>query len=368
MRLRRRTGASNTPAAETPERPAAEYAGPVPPVSGEAEATQNWHRAALETMDSIWFRVDTEMRVVDASAAAVEVFGDLPLPQPTVVFTRSAAIETHARETLEGATGPWEEEASGGRRILRLRGVPLGAAGALLQVDDITEVRRLEAVRADFVANLAHELRTPVASLSLAAETLSAGLPPEEQQRFVGRIAEETAYIEGLLRTVSELAFLEGAVRLQASEFWLAEVVQESWRRVVDLLGAAQLDDQVPRNLVIRADRVRVAEIMQNLFENAHRYTPPGSSVDVGASADDDEVRVWVADKGPGIPPAELPRIFERFYKVDRARTRQGGGTGLGLAICKHLVSAHGGRIWAEAILGGGTRVSFTIPTRLTDI
>ncbi|HEV3234453.1 MAG TPA: sensor histidine kinase, partial [Candidatus Dormibacteraeota bacterium] len=115
-------------------------------------------------------------------------------------------------------------------------------------------------------------------------------------------------------------------------------------------------------------DRVRVAEIMQNLFENAHRYSPPGSAVHVGATVEDDEARVWVADEGPGIPPADMPRIFERFYKVDRARTRRGDGSGLGLAICKHLVSAHGGRIWAAPEPTAGTRVSFTIPNRLTDI
>ena len=319
-------------------------------------------------MDTIWFRVDSAMRVADASLPAVQLFGDVRLPQTVISFTRSVELEQHARQALDGATGPWEVEAAGGRRMLRVRGVPLGAAGALLQLDDVTEVRRLEAVRADFVANLAHELRTPVASLSLAAETLSGGVPPQEQQRFVARIAEETSYIEGLLRTVSELAFLEGSVRLQVSEFFVDEVVRESWRRVVDRQGPRELDDAVPRELQLQADRVRVAEIMQNLFENAHRHSPAGSTVRVGAASADREVQVWVTDEGPGIPPADLSRIFERFYKVDRARTRQGDGSGLGLAICKHLVSAHGGRISAEAVPGGGTRVSFTIPTPLTEI
>jgi len=221
----------------------------------------------------------------------------------------------------------------------------------------------LEAVRADFVANLDHELRTPVASLSLAAETLSGGVPQDEQQRFVSRIAEETSYIEGLLRTVSELAFLEGSVRLQITEFWLHEVVKESWRRVSDLLGPCDLEDGVPRDLRIRADRVRVAEIMQNLFENAHRYTPQASPVHVAAAAEATEVTISVTDEGPGIPPTDLPRVFERFYKVDRARTRRGDGSGLGAASCKHLVSAHGGRISAEAGPTGGTRVTFTLPS-----
>lgn len=337
-------------------------------MAGKTVAEPSWHRRALEAMDAIWFRVEPRMRVAEASAAAIEVFGDLPLPQPVISFTRSADLERHAQAALAGERGPWEVETSDGAHLLRVQAIGLGDAGILLQALDVSEVRRLEAVRADFVANLAHELRTPVASLSLAAETLSGGLPPEEQQRFVGRIAEETSYIEGLLRTVSELAFLEGSVRLQATDFWLGEVVRESWRRVVDLQGSAELDDAVPQDLRVRADRVRVSEIMQNLFENAHRHTPAGSRVQVGAVVDADEARVWVADEGPGIPPADLARIFERFYKVDRARTRRGDGSGLGLAICKHLVSAHGGRIWAEALPDHGTRVTFSLPLPLTEI
>ncbi|MFY9614031.1 MAG: ATP-binding protein [Candidatus Dormiibacterota bacterium] len=305
------------------------------------------------------------MHVVEASKPALELFGDLPLPQTVIAFTRSADIENHTRAALAGATRHWEVEAAGGRRTLQVQGVALGADGVLIQIEDITEVRRLEAVRADFVANLAHELRTPVASLSLAAETLSAGLPPDEQQLFVTRIAEETTYIEGLLRTVSELAFLEDSVQLQLTEFWLDEVIKESWRRVTDLQGASELKDQVPRDLEVRADRVRLSEIMQNLFENAHRYSPAGAPVHVDASIDGGEVTVRVTDAGPGIPPADIPRIFERFYKVDRARTRRGDGSGLGLAICKHLVSAHNGRIWAESVPAGGTRVCFSIPLDL---
>jgi two-component system phosphate regulon sensor histidine kinase PhoR len=274
-------------------------------------------------------------------------------------------VEERAREILGGATGPWEIDAANFRVTLRLQGVQLEDAGAFLYLSDITEVRRLEAVRADFVANLAHELRTPVASLSLAAETLSGGLPPDQAARFASRIAEETRYIEGLLRTVTELAKLEGEVKLQVTDFSLHDVVVDSWRRVVDRQGPAQLRDEVPSEVWVRADRERVAEVLQNLLENAHHYSPEGRPVTVGAGATPEQTTVWVVDEGPGIPPKELPRVFERFYKVDRARTRRGDGSGLGLAISKHLVSAHGGRIWAEPAELGGTRVSFTIPTRI---
>jgi two-component system phosphate regulon sensor histidine kinase PhoR len=322
----------------------------------------DWTREALERAAILWLRVDRSLRVIEASAAAHEFFERPALPVSLIAITRSPMLEDRARSLMAGETGPWDVDVANFGSVLRLRGVDLGDAGFFLHFEDITEVRRLEAVRADFVANLAHELRTPVASLSLAAETLSGGLPPQETATFAARIAEETRYIEGLLRTVSELALFEGEVKLQISEFNMHTVVLDTWRRVVARQGHGQLADEVPPDLWVRADPVRVAEVLQNLFENAHRFSPVGRPVTVGAEPGASETLVWVVDHGPGIPPTELPRVFERFYKVDRARTRRGDGSGLGLALSKHLVSAHGGRIWAESGDDGGTRVCFTLP------
>jgi two-component system phosphate regulon sensor histidine kinase PhoR len=309
-------------------------------------------------------RVDGALRVIEASASALEFFERPSIPGSVIAITRSPAIEDRIGEVFAGQPGPWEVEVANFGSVLRMTGLRLGADGAFLHFEDITEVRRLEAVRADFVANLAHELRTPVASLSLAAETLAGGLPPQETVTFAARIAEEARYIEGLLRTVSELALLEGEVKLQISEFNLHTVVLDTWRRVVARQGEGQLADEVPATMWVRADPVRVAEVMQNLLENAHRFSPEGKAVTVGAEERADETLIWVVDQGPGIPPTELPRVFERFYKVDRARTRRGDGSGLGLALSKHLVSAHGGRIWAESGEDGGTRVTFSLPSR----
>lgn len=325
----------------------------------------DWRRAALTAAPLPWLRIDSALRVVEASDAALQFFEQPVVPGSLIAVTRTPEIEARARQVLAGETGPWELDAGNFAGRLRLRGVGLDGDGAVIYLEDVTEVRRLEAVRADFVANLAHELRTPVASLSLAAETLSGGLPPDQAATFVARIAEETVYIEGLLRTVTELALLEGEVKLQLTAFNLRDVVVDSWRRVVDRQGATELRDQVPVDATIRADRVRVAEILQNLMENAHRFSPEGRPVTVGAETTPAQVMVWVIDEGPGIPPKELPRVFERFYKVDRARTRRGDGSGLGLAISKRLVSAHGGQIWAEPAESGGTRVVFTIPAEV---
>ena len=337
-------------------------------VSATATSTDgpDWKSAALQTGGMLWLRVDRALRVVEASASALEFFEQPTLPGSLIAITRSPTIEDRAREVQAGQVGPWEIDVANFGSVVRMRGVQLDDAGVFLHFEDVTEIRRLEAVRADFVANLAHELRTPVASLSLAAETLAGGLPPQETITFAARIAEEARYIEGLLRTVSELALLEGEVKLQISEFNLHTVVLDTWRRVVARLGEGELADQVPASMWVRADPVRVSEVMQNLLENAHRFSPEGRPVTVGAAADEGETLIWVVDRGPGIPPTELPRVFERFYKVDRARTRRGDGSGLGLALSKHLVSAHGGRIWAERGEEGGTKVTFTLPARLT--
>lgn len=326
-----------------------------PPTDG------GWEHDALQSLPAIWLHLDSQARVLHMSRAARETFADLRLPEGLVAVTRSVEIESRAHQVLAGEPGPWELESPSLAAVLRLHGVPV-SDGALLYFDDITELHRLEAVRADFVANLAHELRTPVASLSLAAETLAAGVSVEEQPRFVERISQEANYIGGILKTVTELASLEGPIELSVSDFWLSDVVLQSWRRVVDAQGSRSLTDLVPKELVVRGDRVKVAEILQNLLENAHRYSPNGAAVEVGAEPEEESIHVWVTDDGPGIPPADLPRIFERFYKVDRARTRRGDGSGLGLAISKHLVSAHSGRIWATAGPRGGTIVNFTLP------
>ena len=333
---------------------------PAPPLPPVEVPPVSWKVKAVD-FAGLWLRIADGLRVVEASPAAQSFFASPALPSSLVTVTRSASAEEFARLAVGGEQGPWDFDAPHFKRLLRMRAVNLGVDGTLLFLDDITELRRLESMRADFVANLAHEMRTPVASLSLAAETLSTDLPPREQRRFIERIAEETQYIAGLLRSVSELALLESEVELTLSSFVLHDVVAETWRRVTDRQGPGVLSNHVPRQMLLTADRVRVAEVLQNLVENAHRFSH-GSVVEVGARTGGSEVEVWVADNGPGIPPVELSRIFERFYKVDRARTRRGDGSGLGLAIAKHLVSAHNGRIWAAAAESGGTKITFTLP------
>jgi two-component system phosphate regulon sensor histidine kinase PhoR len=318
--------------------------------------------AALKGAPLAWARVDRGLNVLEASDWAKELFHAGEQPASLIALVRTPEAEDCAREILTGHLGSWEIDALHFGRRVRMSGVALDDGGAVLFFEDLTEVRRLESVRTEFVANLAHELRTPVTSLRLAIETLQSGLSDAERETFLARVLEGADYIGGVLDNLSQLARLEsGPVPLERELFFLVELVAETWARVVPSGSSVHVAVEVEPELQLDADRHKVAQVLQNLLENAHRYSPQEGVIVIAATARQGEVEVSVADQGPGMPPADLSRIFERFYKADRSRSRA-GGSGLGLAIAKHLVEAHGGRIWAEAAPEGGTRVAFTLP------
>ena len=258
-------------------------------------------------------------------------------------------------------------ERSDPRRFVRVLARPLGAGQLLLVLQDLTALRRLETVRSDFVANVSHELRTPLASLKAMAETLEDGAldDPPAARDFVGRMHRE---IDGLTQLVNELLTLtrieSGEERLRFSAIAPSELVIDAVRRMGALAGRAaiSLTAEVPTDLPpVSADAERIAQVLANLIHNAVKFTPAGGAVRVSAAAGEGVVRFAVRDDGAGLAPDELDRVFERFYKSDRARVR--GGTGLGLAIAKHLVQAHGGTIRAESPgPGGGATFTFTLP------
>jgi len=307
--------------------------------------------------------VDADLRMLEASPRAMAMMRTSSLPESLIAFCRTPEIETHAREVLQGKPGPWEVVAAHFDRRLRVSGVPVDSHSAVLFFEDLTELGRLEAVRAEFVANLAHELRTPVTSLRLAIETLTREMPEAERNVFLSRILEEADYISSVLDTLKQLADLErGTIPIEREEFALVPLVEETWGRIADKGVSVGLALAVPVGLTIFADRPKIGEVLQNLLDNAERYSPRDGTIEVGCERGPDQVTVWVKDEGPGISPLDLPRIFERFYKVERSHTRQGRGSGLGLAIAKHLIEAHGGRTWAESSEAVGTRVGFTLP------
>jgi two-component system phosphate regulon sensor histidine kinase PhoR len=241
-------------------------------------------------------------------------------------------------------------------------------SGAVIVLHDVTDLRNLERVRRDFVANVSHEFRTPLTAIQGFSETLLAGAinDPENRVKFLEIIQEHSRRLARLTEDLLMLSKMDAdrldleIRRLSVSQF--VESCVESAQRPAaekDLRISVNLQDRLPD---IAADRRRLAEVLQNLLDNATQYTPSGGQIMVSASSDGNEVKITVSDTGIGIPQVDQPRIFERFYRVDVARSREVGGTGLGLSIAKHLVEVHGGRIWVESEIGQGSQFHFTVP------
>jgi two-component system, OmpR family, phosphate regulon sensor histidine kinase PhoR len=252
-------------------------------------------------------------------------------------------------------------------RILRVTAVPLRLAGEdpglVLVIDDVTELRRLEHVRTEFIANVSHELRTPLTAIQGYLETLLGGALDEREhaRRFVEIAFRHTERLGRLLNDLTDLSNIElGKVSLRLAATPLGPLVDSVLELVAAKArdGSVALSAEVSERLVVQADHDRLVQVLINLTDNAVKYTPAGGAVAVRARpSDDGRVELSVSDTGIGIPRADLPRITERFYRVDKARSRELGGTGLGLAIVKHLVLAHGGDLAIESEEGRGTTV-----------
>ena len=241
-------------------------------------------------------------------------------------------------------------------------------SGAVIVLHDITDLRKLERVRRDFVANVSHEFKTPLTAIQGFAETLLAGAIDDAQNRvrFLEIILEHSQRLARLTDDLLRLSQMDAdrlglEIRGVGVQQFVESCVETAQRPAAerDLRISVNLSSRLPE---IAADRRRLAEVLQNLLDNAIQYTPPGGQIMLSASASGSEVTFTVSDTGIGIPQTDQPRIFERFYRVDVARSREVGGTGLGLAIAKHLVEVHGGRIWVESEVGQGSQFHFTVP------
>jgi two-component system, OmpR family, phosphate regulon sensor histidine kinase PhoR len=241
-------------------------------------------------------------------------------------------------------------------------------SGAVIVLHDITELRKLERIRRDFVANVSHEFRTPLTAIQGFAETLIGGAidDPQNRGRFLAIILEHSRRLarltEDLLRlSQMDAEQLEMEIRAVSVPQLIESCYEPAQRRATEkgLTLSLNVPSQLPE---VAADNRRLQEVLQNLLDNAIQYTLPGGKIVVSAETRGDEVILTVADTGIGIPQADQPRIFERFYRVDVARSREAGGTGLGLSISKHLVEAQGGRIWVESEVGVGSKFHFAVP------
>jgi two-component system phosphate regulon sensor histidine kinase PhoR len=240
--------------------------------------------------------------------------------------------------------------------------------GAVIVLHDISELRRLERVRQDFVANVSHEFKTPLTAIQGFSETLLTGALEDEKnnRRFLEIIRDHAARLGRLTDDLLKLARIEaGKLELEFQRVAIADIIESC--ATTTLMRASRrelsLDVNFPPALPpVRGDASLLREVLQNLLDNAVQYTQPGGKITLSAAPRDSEVVVTVADTGIGIPVAEKERIFERFYRVDAARSREVGGTGLGLSIAKHIVEAHGGRIWVDSSVGQGSQFHFSIP------
>jgi two-component system phosphate regulon sensor histidine kinase PhoR len=264
---------------------------------------------------------------------------------------------------LEGK--PAVHETDLGNRTVQLSALPL-TAGALVVIRDLTRTRQLEGVRRDFVANVSHELKTPLTSMRGFAEALAdAGLQQEMADEFLGRILANVDRMERLVDDLLDLARIEsGAWRPEPEELRAEPLVADAWASLQPVLEtrSIRLTVDIPEGTTLMADRDALHQVLSNLLDNAVRYSPDTSTVRLRALPSADSVRFEISDDGPGIPSAQIERVFERFYRVDAARSREAGGTGLGLSIVKHLVAAHGGEVGIDSVLGQGTTVWFTLP------
>ena len=244
--------------------------------------------------------------------------------------------------------------------------------GQIFVFHEVTRLKELENIRQEFVGNVSHELRTPLSLIKGFAETLLDGAKdhPEQSTRFLQKIDKHADRLLFLIEDLLTISRLEsGHVALNFQEVNLRELVQRTFEDFAARAADRKtiVENNIPESIIVRADADRLQQVLFNLVENAIKYGKPEGRVIISArETPDDKTEISVTDDGPGIPADSLPRVFERFYRVDRARARDTGGTGLGLAIVKHIVQAHGGEVWVQSELQKGATFFLTIPNRPT--
>jgi two-component system phosphate regulon sensor histidine kinase PhoR len=358
-------------------------------------------RAAQRRLEEVLGGMIEGVLVIDATGTVLlgnrraEVLLDLPradlqLGKPLIELTRHPDLHELVREVMNdgGAPGTFVRDLhlDGAKPlVLQVTATPMptspgGIRSFILVFHDVSDMKRLERIRRDFVANVSHELRTPLAAIGGYAETLLGGALDDAQhaRRFLGIIERHTVRLGRLVDDLLTLSDLElGRTELRRVALQAEDVVETTFevlRNRAEQAGIALSHDVAPDTPPLDADEDRLEQALVNLVDNAIKYTPQGGRVTVsappptcapdgaGAPPPDGYVEIAVADTGIGVPPEDLPRLTERFYRVDKARSRELGGTGLGLAIVKHIVQAHGGSLRIDSELGRGTSVRLDVP------
>ncbi len=327
--------------------------------------------AVLERMTDGVLIADGDGRILFTNPAAEKLFDIKDAVGRTVVevLRNHKLVEAWQRSRATGEPQDESLEIPTQKQFLQLVVLPdEDTGGSLLLVQNLTRIRRLETIRRDFISNVSHELRTPLASLKALTETLCDGAmdDPQAARKFLGRIETEVDALAQMTQELLELTRIEsGQVPLEMKEIMAEGLLlsaADRMRAQVERAGLVIRLDSSSVPLAARVDPTRLEQVLVNLIHNAVKFTQPGGEIVLSARAVDDAVCFAVKDTGVGIPADDLERIFERFYKADRARSS--GGTGLGLSIARHIVEAHGGKIWAESVEGEGSTFYFNIPIK----
>ena len=323
-------------------------------------------RTLLEALSDGVLAADNRGAIIEANSAARGLLGygrDEPLPRLDELF-HDRPHRALMREVLAGAVIESRELKLGARAVV-ISARPLEDGGTLLVLSDVTDLRRLEAVRRDFVANVSHELKTPLTAIAGYAETLAGEGGDAQATKFAQTIVENARRMQRLVDDLLDLSRIEsGSWHPEPRMVGVEASAREAWRPFAERATSRQVElETASDSAAVNSDPEALRQIFTNLFDNALRHTPPGGRIRVAVQRAKHQAVVSVSDTGSGIPADHLPRIFERFYRVDPGRSRQEGGTGLGLAIVKHLVEAHGGRVEAESELGRGTTIRLYFPS-----
>lgn len=330
-------------------------------------AEQSILTALVETLNEGVVAISPQHEVVRINETGRRLLSiDRPAPFGMDFLPREVTLRSAISRALNG-TETEPEEVVIGDSTLSLTARPLVNGGAVVALFDLTPIRKLEAVRRDFVANVSHELRTPLTIVGGFAETLQdPDVPADKRSEFAKTIFSNTIRMQRIVDELLDLSRIEsGHWKPRPQPVRIADAAGEVFGRVA---ASAQsrgitLDTAIePAADVAYADRTALEQILLNLVENGLRHTGEGGRVTIGTTPAENGVHVIVNDTGSGIPPEHLPRIFERFYRADSGRSREAGGTGLGLAIVKHLVEAHGGSVWADSVVGAGTTIKIFFP------
>jgi two-component system, OmpR family, phosphate regulon sensor histidine kinase PhoR len=323
-------------------------------------------RTLLEALSDGVLAADKRGVVISTNAAARRLLGydDSETLPPLGELFHDRAHRALMREVLTGAVVEGRELDLGDRTVV-VSARPLEDGGTLLVLSDVTDLRRLETIRRDFVANVSHELKTPLTAIAGYAETLVAEAANKAAAGFAQTIVENARRMQRLVDDLLDLSRIEsGGWQPEPRPIGVDAAAREAWAPFAERAADRKVTFETSTDsATVESDPEALRQIFTNLFDNALRHTPAGGRIRVAVQRERAATAIGVSDTGSGIPAEHLPRIFERFYRVDPGRSRQEGGTGLGLAIVKHLVEAHGGRVEAESELGRGTTIRLYFPT-----